>query len=508
MLKRYSSILVAIFSVGICSIVLNVSNVNATSVYDNFILSTDQLTYYQRNNASCPVNPLDLTTDIPQRIVNSIDYYDSINNIVQRDAVQAAYNSFAAEVAADGEWTIMVIRTHNVVSSWSDEIFLVWGSGNWEFNTTTNGQSYHAEFNPDSGYGAISLFDQLANGSNGCDKKSILASVVNFPRSGGGMDDGFALEIGLASESSPVGTYRETRFYTSKHTINYPTSYEGNIIPNSTNDLDGDGLSDYVESEDYPNRDEVFCNTNVSPYVCAYPNPFEKDLYLEIDWMDDGTIAYKPSSAQIGLVKSAFAVKGINLHVDIGQFGGGNELSLYEENMAFMPTIGETDFFDIKNGDDINSANFSQDRKDIWRYMIAGDKRDTSSTGAAFAGDDDVFVAMGRVIDLNPSGKDQAIAGTMVHELGHSLCLSDNSAYSGQDASCVFAGIDTSASTDYSSAMNYNFQFSLVDYSTGLNGSNDHNDWSAILLGMNDFIGKSDPTESFSRGVIMQEPED
>src|SRR5690606_9112638 len=96
-------------------------------------------------------------------------------------------------------------------------------------------------------------------------------------------------------------------------------------------DSDGDGVgsglagdSDYVESIWNLDRDYLFCDTSGSPpYTCAYPNPTKKDLYLEIDWMKNGAIEYKPTTTQINLVVSMFANHDITLHVDMGDFGEG-----------------------------------------------------------------------------------------------------------------------------------------------------------------------------------------
>lgn len=331
--------------------------------------------------------------------------------------------------------------------------------------------------------------------------------------------------------SSPLGTTQpgsDIMVFLSTYPVTYPSGYAGEIIPSAaidededgldalreqiqgtsdaSKDTDGDGLSDYAESEWYPNRDDIFCGVS----ECAYPDPLKMDIYVEVDWMDDGATAYRPDSTQVGLVADAFDNKDINLHVDTGQYGGGNELPIYIEQLKFAPITGETDFFNLKNGDETYGANFSEDRRGIWHYMITGNKastydEDTSAfvndhTGVSYPSDDDAFIAIGRVKELSPTTEDVAIAGTIIHELGHNLCLSAD-AYAGQSFNCLFSGVDSYAGNDYMSSMNYDKQLSLVDYSDGSNGTNDHNDWLAVLVGIDDFVTLGeDPMEGLSRG--------
>lgn len=297
--------------------------------------------------------------------------------------------------------------------------------------------------------------------------------------------------------------------------ITYPSGYEGIEAPsssewadldgdgliaeqettqgtsNANKDTDGDGLDDYIESQWYPDRDEVFCGPQ-----CAYPDPTTKDVYVEIDWMNNpNDTSYQPSSTQLNQVKSAFNARGINAHFDTGQYGGGNELSSYEQTLPFVQDANNFDFYDYKNGTSTTNANFDSDRKRIWHYMISGYQyaENTGSSGVSFAGDDDFFISYGLIKNGQSSfgylNLDDAVAGTIIHELGHSLCLTDTAAYNEQSSNCVYDGIDnTNASSDYVSSMNYSYQMFMVDYSMGQNGTpNDHDDWGAVETGLKDF---------------------
>lgn len=307
--------------------------------------------------------------------------------------------------------------------------------------------------------------------------------------------------------------------------VSYPVGYEGESIVGSASvpdedgdnldavhelaqgtldtneDTDGDGLSDYVESQWYPNRTSIFCGVS----ECAYPDPLKKDVCVEVDWMDDGTNEYKPSSAQLSLAKNMFSTKNINLHIDTGQYGGGNKLATYTQALKRVVTTGQIDFWDYKDGGDGQMANFATNRKNIWRYMIYGNDYDGSngSSGWARVMGDDIFISGGVIENMTGlTSTDRAIADTIAHEIGHSLCLSNQKIYQEQPVECVYSGIDNSDSSsahynlsDYESVMNYRYQLTdiddlgVVNYSNGSHVLNDHNDWSAVLAGMNGFSG-------------------
>ncbi len=317
--------------------------------------------------------------------------------------------------------------------------------------------------------------------------------------------------------------------FMSTYPVTYPTGYEGEYMPapagSSDFDSDGldkdeedtlgtsdfkidtdmDGLADPIESITHNAfYEEMFCK-QTSPFTCADPDPTTKDLYVEIDWMDDGTEEYKPTTTQLGLVEDKFAALDINFHADTGQYGGGNVLQSYQAPLDIFE-----DFYGFKWGfQTLDPANFDTDRYKIWHYMISGYNFDDGSigssrcpvlggslciSGGAEPGGDDVFLSYGLLASTR-SGSilDNAIAGTIIHELGHNLCLS-NDIYTGQDAACLFSGIDnTSASSNYHSAMNYNYQFTNnYSYSDGTNGTGDHDDISAIMVGMDDFLNDDD----------------
>lgn len=69
-------------------------------------------------------------------------------------------------------------------------------------------------------------------------------------------------------------------------------------------------------------------------------------------------------------------------------------------------------------------------------------------------------------------------------------------------------GIDNvNASLDYESSMNYSYQMFMVDYSTGINGTlNDHDDWYAVGMGMNDFSNTDRDAGDVTAGKTKKMP--
>lgn len=264
----------------------------------------------------------------------------------------------------------------------------------------------------------------------------------------------------------------------------------------TTTDFDQDGLTDHLESVKLPNRDALFCNS--STFYCEYPNPIQKDIYIEADWMvKSGANGYsaKPTTVQLNAVKSAFNNKGILVHFDTGELGGGNEVP-YNDDILFASTSGIADFYDYKVGGDGVTRQFNNDRYDTYHYMLFGNTFDsaTTYTGASYPGDDDTFISYG-IIEANFNGPafDTAVSAVIMHELGHALCLTNSSSYANQSASCIFSGIDTNAGPGYPSVENYDYSHTLVDFSTGQAGSSDHDDWSALQLRDFTLLDKGDP---------------
>lgn len=266
----------------------------------------------------------------------------------------------------------------------------------------------------------------------------------------------------------------------------------------TNSDTDSDGINDLKESRWFEDRNSVFCDTS-TPKNCTYPDPLKKDIFVQIDWLkDSNNTIFKPSVTQIELVEDMFNEHNITLHADTGQYGGGEELSVNSGTLKRTSTSSVIDFFDFRDGGDGVTKKISTDRENIWRYMISGYNFQESplSSGWAQTMSDILYISQG-LIENDPYvvDSDRAIASTIAHELGHSICLSKQRDWDEQPEECVFAGVDSYFSEDYESVMNYTFNLThpndlgVVSLSEGSNGSNDHDDWSATQLGLSRFNG-------------------
>lgn len=360
--------------------------------------------------------------------------------------------------------------------------------------------------------GTVRSFDIFLNPGVGCRIQSWNSGAQNVSAYGNNI----------------VGEYGY--FLVASNNIQYPSGYEGLQIPttdahadfdgdglnaakeasqNTSNDIkdtDGDGLNDYIESEWYANREVVYCGSS----QCAYPSPTHKDIYVEIDWMKNGSMEYKPNNAQLSSVEDGLSEQGYNVHIDTGQYGGGNQLANYVQYLPFSYDAGSTGFFDLKDGNvgDNIAANFNANRQGVWRYMITGYGygEAPSSSGASYTGSGNIFISSGKIQDSQSgfgyTDLDTAIAGTIVHELGHSLCMSETQKYSYQSSACQYNGVDSYATSTYDSVLNYNLQMLQNTLSDGNNGFGDHSDWGAIdASGIADFSQWSTNEIGFTSGV-------
>lgn len=463
---------------------------------------TDDLVF---NNAVCslPSAP-DLTATYASYVLDTTKYNPYSNSTSTINAVKASYQA-AINDTINGTWFVSYGRNNN-----GEFVRIAW---------TRDPNAYlHWQSNPSATYDHQQV-NLISNGTGSGEARIQCDSARHF----------FGVRTAHTGATNSNLTFQGHNFYTtalfylyssnSSFAYNYPAGYSGLPMPDQSTDSDGDGLTvaqetaqgtidtqidtdgdgldDYLESPWNSDRDDIFCGV----LQCAYPDPTVKDIYVEIDWMKDSSNnLYKPSSTQLGLVEDMFDDKGINFHADTGQFGGGNELATYTQTLPYTVTPGQIDFWDYRDGGDGITANFSSDRDLIWRYMIFGYNyaEATGSSGWAETMGDDLFISGGLIENMSGlASLDRAIAGTMAHEIGHGLCLSDEQFYVEQPTECAFSGIDndTYKPQNYESVMNYRYQLTddddmgVVDYSDGSNVSDDHDDWSAVTLGMGGFSG-------------------
>lgn len=198
------------------------------------------------------------------------------------------------------------------------------------------------------------------------------------------------------------------------------------------------------------------------------------DLFVHLDWMEDGTHSHKPSDAAIKLVVDAFAAApyiarngavGINLHVDAGptsimNFGNGatwgalsRAASVGEVTQLGTGTVDgnnslltydwtELDKLKNRTGGVVQSG-----RASIFRYAVAAHQlASAGNSGVGRQPGSDFIVSLGTFTAVT----DMQTAGTFMHELGHNLGLD----HGGSD------GVNNKP--NYPSVMNYLWQLSGI----------------------------------------------
>ncbi|GEM_PF-6900039 len=183
-------------------------------------------------------------------------------------------------------------------------------------------------------------------------------------------------------------------------------------------------------------------------------NPTEKDVFIEIDWMQDATHNFKPEDDVLLLVKNAFLEQGIHAHFDVGQFFGGNAIPFQEDI-----TWSEFDLTEDEKADytangyqyllDLKKTNFGQSRTGIFYYGVFVNYNPESS-GLANPGGN-FLVALEQ--NTNITWK----AGTLMHEFGHTLQLGHGGRLENDLQYDVI-----NHKPNYRSIMNYFYQFNGV----------------------------------------------
>jgi len=210
-------------------------------------------------------------------------------------------------------------------------------------------------------------------------------------------------------------------------------------------DRDGDGLFDSWETNGIHMNDDGVVDLNL-PALGA--NPDHKDIFIETDWMADGTHSHRPLAGASQAVINAFAnapvanpdgTDGINLHID-----ESNNVA-HQNTITFSnaPQVGGSDF------DNIKANNFDRNRRFVYHYcLFAHNQVGTTSSGRAELPGNDFIVTLGSFD--NGVGSFQQQAGTLMHEFGHNLNLGHG------------GGDHVNYKPNYVSIMNYFFQMSGI----------------------------------------------
>jgi hypothetical protein len=271
-------------------------------------------------------------------------------------------------------------------------------------------------------------------------------------------------------------------------------------IDNTGEDLDSDGVPIEWEFtwmydpnlwEDHAQLDtDEDSLTNLEEYYVSSwdSDPFRKDIYIEIDTMEQGPLGQNSSLSTRAkeLLMTSFNRRNIVCHIDDGCMGGGGEIIPFDKKTYRyeLKTFYNTYF--LHN----DSENW---RKGVFRYAMIIYK--FTASGMAYVGTHpwlywhapgtNTFVISAQNMHkmsiklLKPI--DFVYASAMMHETGHILgidflfplgCDVKRSIHPRHLAFWLFR--------NYKSCMNYRYVYQILDYSDGSHGFFDYDDWSHL----------------------------
>lgn len=243
-------------------------------------------------------------------------------------------------------------------------------------------------------------------------------------------------------------------------------------------DADGDGLPDEWETNGVVLRD----GTEI-PLPDWGADPHRPDLFLQLNWMEDGNgRSFAPSAAILQDLVDLFDAHGIALHIDAGDvytnipnygktFGG--------ETLAYTQNYFEGQVPAARLLNDIDQR--LGERQNIFRVGVIGDntERGSLAVGTALVSDNAFYVAAGKL------ETQEQLRNAILHELGHTLGLR----HSGAREATGTVHTSTPVNPDYRSVMNYQYLTSTFNYSekpytvTGAEGPVEvPADWDALQL--------------------------
>lgn len=285
---------------------------------------------------------------------------------------------------------------------------------------------------------------------------------------GGGDDRALALFTDEAGNAYLAGTTSSSNFPTTPNAAQPTSSGSAGFFAKYVFDSDGDGLLDTWETNGIDIDSDGTIDLNLAQ-LGADPN--HKDLFVEIDYMVAANHTHRPGYTPSGsslpvdpiqqvitalanaLVQNPDGRQGINLHVLVDE-------ALTEQSfMTFAPPPPAiSDFKTIKNGlpaspcaaghfgtpqdrTSSNCSNILKAKRLVYRYCIFGHNHENIGvSGIAELGGNDFAVTL-RVKETGPDFEKQAlamaaqfsttfnaewtdmVAGTFMHELGHTLSL-------------------------------------------------------------------------------------
>jgi hypothetical protein len=218
-----------------------------------------------------------------------------------------------------------------------------------------------------------------------------------------------------------------------------------------------------------PEQDSI---NNYEEYLTSewYSDPFRKDVFVELDLMEEGPNgekSYFPENAG-ELITTAFNRQNIVFHLDAGDMNG-HEIIPFEENVDRADLI-EFYYNYFLHGNENN-----------WRYGVFhyGVVVYTSTSAAGYMFRPNAFQVSSRghenLVKNKGYDRDIVYGSAYMHELGHTFGFWPIPGHTRTDNPLYWLWV-----ISYKSCMNYEWMYKLVDYSDGSRRRPDIDDWNRI----------------------------
>ena len=234
--------------------------------------------------------------------------------------------------------------------------------------------------------------------------------------------------------------------------------------------------------------------SNFEEYLTQHYNsdPYRKDIFLEIDWMEEGSNGEINEVPVLSseLLKNPFNRRNFVFHVDIGIENGG-------ELIPFKTRTEQTELFDLYNDYFLHNGTYNW-RRGIFHYGIFVNS--CIPKGYAFSGDTEpfwgynpgtnCFVVSSRLMDeknnlfrFRNKPLEYFYGSVIMHEMGHNFGIRFGEPFGCDNWFGKYPWqISFWLIRNYYSIMNYQYTYYRFDYSDGTNGWGDYDDWSNINL--------------------------
>ena len=223
-----------------------------------------------------------------------------------------------------------------------------------------------------------------------------------------------------------------------------------------------------------PEMDSI---NNFEEYLTSawFSDPFRKDVFVELDIMDDGPNGektYFPAKSE-EILQTAFNRQNIVFHLDYGSMGG-HEVFPFDELIDWRDLDRIYDDYFL-HGDHNNW------KRGVFHYGVVVYKS-VSAAGYMFRANAFQITSTGHEIESEKpwANRDVVYASAYMHELGHTFGFWPIPGHARIGG--ILGILYWLFCRSYKSCMNYGYMYYTVDYSDGSRRPPDKDDWSRMDL--------------------------